>query len=248
MVENRGSRLRHRDTIADVEPLDNPVWHALTGPQAQFSEGDSRALRFRPDVAAFSALADEVGADAWDALATLVGPGGAAVIFRPSAVTVPAGWTVPIRMDTLQMIATEPFGEPDPSFTELGAADVADMLALVERTRPGPFSDRTVELGTYLGYRSEPGGRLVAMTGERVRPAGYTEISAVCTDAEVRKHGLATRLMRAVAAGIEARGETPILHVLAENDGAIRVYEALGFEVRASFQTLIVQPPVRPQP
>ncbi len=107
------------------------------------------------------------------------------------------------------------------------------MLALVERTRPGPFSRRTVELGTYLGHRSEPDGRLVAMAGERVHPAGYTEMSAVCTDAEVRKLGLATRLIRAVAAGIEARGETPILHVLADNHSAIRVYEALGFEVRS---------------
>jgi ribosomal protein S18 acetylase RimI-like enzyme len=31
--------------------------------------------------------------------------------------------------------------------------------------------------------------------------------------------------------------------VLAENHSAIRVYEALGFEVRASFETLIVQAP-----
>ena len=81
------------------------------------------------------------------------------------------------------------------------------------------------------------------MTGERVHPPGYTELSAVCTDAEARKRGLATRLVRAVAAGIEARGETPILHVLAENHAAIRVYEALGFATRAAFETLIVQAP-----
>jgi predicted GNAT family acetyltransferase len=81
------------------------------------------------------------------------------------------------------------------------------------------------------------------MAGERVHPAGYTEISAVCTDAEARKQGLATRLMRAIAAGIEARGETPMLHVLADNHSAIRVYEALGFDIRAAFETLIVQAP-----
>ena len=226
-----------------MEPLDNPVWHALTGPQAQFSEGSSLALRYQPDVATFSALPDEVGPDAWAALAALVGPAGAAVIFRPTPLTLPTEWTVPIRMETLQMVATERIGEPDPSFLRLGASDVADMLALVERTRPGPFAQRTVELGTYLGQRSESGDRLVAMAGERVHPTGYTELSAVCTDAEVRKLGLATRLMRAVAAGIEARGETPMLHVLADNHSAIRVYEALGFEVRAAFETLIVQAP-----
>jgi ribosomal protein S18 acetylase RimI-like enzyme len=234
--------LRHRDTIADVEPLDNPVWHALTGPQARFSEGSSLALRYQPDVATFSALPDEAGADAWQALAALVGPGGAAVIFRPAPLPPPADWEVPIRMDTLQMVATEKIGEPDSGFTRLGAADIAEMLALVARTRPGPFAQRTVELGTYLGRRSESGA-LVAMAGERVHPAGYTEISAVCTDAEARKQGLATRLMRAIAAGIEARGETPMLHVLADNHSAIRVYEALGFDIRAAFETLIVQAP-----
>ena len=61
----------------------------------------------------------------------------------------------------------------------------------------------------------------------------------MCTDADARKRGLATRLVRAVAAGIEARGETPILHVLAENHTAIRVYEALGFTTRVAFETLI---------
>jgi ribosomal protein S18 acetylase RimI-like enzyme len=226
-----------------MEALDNPVWHALTGRQAEFSEGSSLARRYQTDVAAFAALPDEVGRDAWDALAQLVGPGGAAVLFRPAPVALPGDWQVPIRMNTLQMVATEAIGEPDDTFATLGPPDVAEMLALVERTRPGPFMRRTVELGTYLGRRAESGDRLVAMTGERLHPPGHTELSAVCTDAEARKLGLATRLMRAVAAGIEERGETPVLHVLAGNDAAIRVYERLGFATRAAFETLMVQAP-----
>ena len=155
MVGNRRNGLRHRDTIADVEPLDNPVWHALTGPQARFSEGSSLALRYQPDVAAFSALPDEAGADAWNALAALVGPGRAAVIFRPSPLAIPADWVVPIRMDTLQMVATEKFGEPDPTFARLGVGDVAEMLALVERTRPGPSrSGRSSSARTWACVRN----------------------------------------------------------------------------------------------
>ena len=50
------------------------------------------------------------------------------------------------------------------------------------------------------------------MAGERLRPPGWTEISAVCTDPAWRGHGLASRLTRAVAACIVARGETPFLH------------------------------------
>jgi ribosomal protein S18 acetylase RimI-like enzyme len=226
-----------------MELLDNPVWHALTGPQAEFSEGSSLALRYQSDVAVFAALPDEVRPDAWAALAELVGPGGSAVLFRPAAVEIPADWEIAVSMQSLQMIATEPIGEPDSSFVALGTPDAAEMLALVERTRPGPFAQRTVALGTYLGVRTEDGGRLIAMSGERLHPTGYTEISAVCTDAEARKRGLATRLVRAIAAGIEARDEIPILHVLAENHSAIRVYEALGFEIRVAFETLVMQAP-----
>jgi predicted GNAT family acetyltransferase len=70
------------------------------------------------------------------------------------------------------------------------------------------------------------------MAGERLRPPGYTEISAVCTDDAWRGHGFASRLSRAVAASIMARGETPFLHAVATNTSAIRLYESLGFTLR----------------
>lgn len=85
-------------------------------------------------------------------------------------------------------------------------------------------------MGVYLGIRRD--GRLVAMAGERLHPPGWTEISAVCTDPAFRRRGLATRLVRAVAAGIRARGETPFLHAAADNTEAIRLYESLGFRLR----------------
>jgi ribosomal protein S18 acetylase RimI-like enzyme len=226
-----------------MDALDNPAWHALTGPHAAFSEGSSLALRYQTDVCPFAALPDEAGPDAWDALHTLVGPGNIAMLFRPAAVEIPAGWELAYSLTGLQMVATEPIGEPDGEFVRLGADDVDEMLALVERTRPGPFLRRTVELGTYLGLRADGAERIVAMAGERMHPSGYTEVSAVCTDADARKRGLATRLIRSIAAGIEARGETPILHVVAQNDTAIRVYEALGFTTRIAFEARLVRAP-----
>jgi predicted GNAT family acetyltransferase len=62
-----------------------------------------------------------------------------------------------------------------------------------------------------------------------MRPPGFAEISAVCTDEAWRGHGFAARLTRAVAAGITARGETPFLHAADDNANAIRLYKALGF-------------------
>jgi ribosomal protein S18 acetylase RimI-like enzyme len=226
-----------------MDALDNPVWHALTGPHAAFSEGSSLALRYQTDVCPFAALPDDVGPHAWDALRTLVGPGDVALLFRPAEVDLPTGWEVAYALSGLQMVATERIGEPDDEFVRLGAGDVGEMTALVERTRPGPFLPRTVELGTYLGVRADGEPRLVAMAGERMHPEGYTEVSAVCTDADARKRGLATRLIRAIAAGVEARGETPMLHVVAQNDTAIRVYEALGFTTRIAFEARLVRAP-----
>ncbi len=108
------------------------------------------------------------------------------------------------------------------------------MLSLAERTKPGPFLPRTIELGTYLGIRRD--GELVAMAGERLRPPGWTEVSAVCTDPAWRGHGFASRLTRAVAAGIIARGDTPFLHAIADQRHGDRPLQGLGFTHRRDIQ------------
>jgi ribosomal protein S18 acetylase RimI-like enzyme len=232
-----------RDTIADVEPLDNPVWHALTGQHARFADGDGRARRYQHDVSPFAALPDDPDPEAWAALANLVGGEDSVVLFRRALTTPPTDWEVLFRVPTLQMVATEVIGETDDALVRLRAEDVPEMLALVARTKPGPFFERTHELGTYIGLRDRVG--LVAMAGERMRGPRFAEISAVCTDDRARRQGLAKRLVRAVAAIVERRGDTPILHVVADNESAIRVYRTLGFETRALFDVLVLRPPAR---
>jgi ribosomal protein S18 acetylase RimI-like enzyme len=154
---------------------------------------------------------------------------------------VPDGWEVIFTLDGVQMVDDGIPAAPDPEAVVLGPADVPEMLALVERTRPGPFRPRTIAMGTYLGVRR--GGRLIAMAGERLHPPGWTEISAVCTDAEHRGEGLATRLVLAVAAGIRERGDTPFLHASAANVNAIRLYTALGFRLRRTLRFGAVRTP-----
>ena len=92
------------------------------------------------------------------------------------------------RLTLRQMVRTSPGRQMAAQHAiPLGAADVADMLALVEITKPGPFRGRTHEMGRYLGIRVD--GQLVAMAGERLRPIGYTEVSAVCTHPDYRGTG-----------------------------------------------------------
>ncbi len=215
--------------VSAVFVLDNPVWAALNGTHARFAEWNGLVVRYATDVAPFLALPPESDDPrVWADVAALAGPG--AVVAVPGAISPPPSWELIDRIPGVQLVGDGVATAQDDEAVRLTDADVSEMLALVERTRPGPFLPRTIELGTYLGIRRA--GALVAMAGERLHPPGWTEISAVCTDAAYRGQGLATRLVRAVAAGIRERGETPFLHAAAANTGAIRLYESMGFRLR----------------
>jgi ribosomal protein S18 acetylase RimI-like enzyme len=226
--------------MVDPHPLDNPARAALLGPQAHLAERCGAALRYPADISPFAALPDEPGQAAWDDLAELAGP-GTVVSTAGVAAEPPPGWDVLMRIDGVQFVADQVAAAHDAEASPLGPADVPEMLDLVAATRPGPFRPRTIELGGYLGIRR--GGALVAMAGERLRPPGWSEVSAVCTSAEFRGQGLATRLTLAVAAAIRDRGETPFLHTAEQNLGAIRLYEALGFRLRRRAMFVVVRVP-----
>ena len=226
--------------MAASHPLDNPARAALLGPQAHLAERRGAALRYRANVSPFVALPDEPAPGIWDDMAKLAGPGGI-VATAGMAAEPPPGWEVRMRIEGVQLVAGDVAAAPDTEATPLGPADVPEMLELAARTRPGPFLPRTIEFGGYLGIRR--GGSLVAMAGERIRPPGWTEISAVCTDAEYRGQGLATRLTLAVAAAILERGDTPFLHASADNVSAIRLYAALGFRFRREAQFVVIRAP-----
>ncbi|MFD0126553.1 GNAT family N-acetyltransferase [Streptomyces virginiae] len=233
-------------TSPNPHVLDNPAWAALSGAHTAFAEYPAgggalaaRAARYSRDVSPFAALADPEDPRSWADLRALVGDGEVASL--AGVLTPPAGWETVGRIQGVQLVDTSLRAEPAPEAVRLGADDVPEVLELIRLTEPGPFLPRTVELGTYLGIRRR--GRLVAMAGERLRPPGWTEISAVCTHPDHRGQGLATRLVRAVAAGIRERGEVPFLHTSASNTRAIRLYESIGFTLRRRPFFLAVRAP-----
>ncbi|MEU9216114.1 GNAT family N-acetyltransferase [Streptomyces sp. NPDC048376] len=215
--------------------LDDPVGQSLGGWHAHLARRLGGSATYLPGVATFSSVSPGPGAKDWADLAELLGPGAFADMFSCPALP-PSDWEPVFSLEGRQMIwpgdgLPEPPGSgADARVVELDADSVPEMLDLVARTEPGPFWPRTRELGTYLGLRVD--GTLVAMAGERLRPPGWTEISAVCTAPEARGQGHAARLVGALAARILDRGERPFLHVAETNAGAIALYERLGFKTR----------------
>jgi ribosomal protein S18 acetylase RimI-like enzyme len=219
----------------DIHPLDNPVWSSMAEAHAHLADlagadgvDGGRAGQYQRQVCPFGAVADPGDPSSWSALADLLEGRAVVLIINPDQ--LPAGWEATSAIPGVQMDGSGVEPAADGELITLVPSDVPEMLALVERTRPGPFLPRTIEMGTYVGLRR--GGSLIAMAGERLNPAGWTEISAVCTDAACRGEGIGTRLVRAVSAGIRNRDERPFLHAAATNVGAIRLYRALGFDVR----------------
>ncbi len=220
--------------------LDNVAWAALSGPQDSWAEISGNARRFPVDISPFCAIVDLKDPQCWADLATLVGPGGNAVL-TGREMNVPPKWEELGGGFGKQMTGEQVFGKKDEDAVALGSNDVPEMLDLVARTEPGPFLPRTVELGGYLGFRVN--GALVAMAGRRMHPSGWVEISAVCTDPAHRGMGLGGRLVMAVAAGIRAEGEVPFLHVSETNESAIRLYEKLGFTLRSRGMFKVLKAP-----
>ena len=79
------------------------------------------------------------------------------------------------------------------------------------------------------------------MAGQRLHLPKFVEVSAVCTHPDARGRGYARLLIGIVMEEIKQRGKTAFLHSFADNYGAIRVYESLGFTQRRTFELAVLK-------
>jgi predicted GNAT family acetyltransferase len=224
-------------------PLDRPVWSALTSErQAALAVGANGALRFAPGYGVFAASVDQ-SPESLKAMAALERPEGIIATVEAVAPPLPPGLVALKEATLAQMVLVEltPAKARDIIIEPLTEADAPAMQALAKLTEPGPFFDKTHQLGDFFGVKQD--GRLLAMAGERMKPDGFTEVSGVCAHPDARGRGYAGALMRTVIERILARGETAFLHSYAHNAGAIALYRALGFEVRCEMaMRMLVSP------
>jgi GNAT superfamily N-acetyltransferase len=223
--------------------LDNPMWSALTTDHAHLSLGGNQARRYPEEIGPLGGMPLQSDAG-YDALRSLAGPNGVVALFFRETPRPPAGWTL-LRGGTIhQMVALRPSLVQaaclhGAQLRPLIPADAPAMVELAQLTEPGPFRLRTIELGNFFGIFES--GRLLAMAGKRLHLPGYVEVSAVCTHPDARGRGYARLLMSLVIEEILQAGRIPFLHSFADNYGAIRLYQSLGFAVRQSFELAVIE-------
>lgn len=224
--------------MPDLDALDNPIWHALGTLHASLGHHHGLARRYRGEVSRLAAVSESSPAALSD-LRDLAAPGEVVGVVLNEPMEAGPGWTVMRARYIDQMVCGELRPAPPVEFDELRESDVPAMLALTQATEPGPFARETIRMGRYIGVKD--GDRLAAMSGQRMKLPGFTEISAVCTDPAYRGRGYAAGLMTPLIREVQGQGKTAFLHVKTENAGAIRVYERLGFSRRRQVWFMVLK-------
>ena len=222
-----------------ITELDNPAWSALTSRHAHLAIGDGPVRRYPAEVSPFAAIETP---NALPVLAERMAEGETAVLWSPDELQAPEGLELMVHFPILQMAAFDfrPADVTDDA-EPLTTANVDEMIELTTLMKPGPFASRTIEMGSYIGVFEKD--RLVAMAGERMKPADFTEISAICVHPDFQGRRHARRLTSILAKRILADSRVPFLNVLPENTTAIGLYESLGFTLRRRLHVHLLRKP-----
>lgn len=224
-----------------MEPiLDNPAWNALISGNKDLANGNEVAKYFPKEVSPFVGIR-EVSLNNFNILHGIIPFDSFFGFVAPHDIVISEPWKVIQYLKVLQMVYDETANPAtvQQEFTALNEQHVPQMLALTQLTNPGPFAEKTIDFGHYLGVFD--GDRLVAMAGQRMHPTPYAEISAVCTHPDYLGRGYASQLLLSQIHRIRATSEIPFLHVKSENERAIKVYENLGFLARKEMSFYIIR-------
>lgn len=220
----------------DLSLLDNPIWNALNTIHQEYSAGTAEIRRYQRDIIPFMGMK---GADI--SLLSHIEPYfklNEEIFIKGDFQSVPSNWTIINTLTCVQMVYLKTVSQTPGTegVIKLTVNDAEELSQLVNLVQPGFFKPGTSLLGDYYGIRSA--GKLVAVTGERFRLKGFTELSAVCTHPDHTGKGYAQTLLHTVCTKNTDQGNIPFLHVVDSNTRAIKIYEHLQFEKRMDFPLL----------
>lgn len=209
--------------------LDNPVLYSLSEVHQDKAIAFEGVKFYAPAYCAFGGVIDPlVTAKALSAYAQLSDDFyivGAPPVFDSSLRIVK-------ELVCLQMVLESPIDLiPQEDIIPLETKDQKQALyTLVNKVQPGYFKQETSTLGRYIGIYQDQ--QLVAVSGERMKMNGFTEISAIVTHPDYTGRGYAKQLIKSITQSVFDEGKIPYLHVVTSNFTAINLYENLGFRTR----------------
>ena len=208
--------------------LDNPVWHSLNETHKGFAIEFGNIKFYQPHTCPFGAFENEIeiaeGIDEYSKLCDIFFIVGKMPRFSKRIRLLN-------ELVCNQMIVDQKIELiPQDEIIKLEEKHAPELFDLVNLVQPGYFRPKTHLLGDYYGIYQE--GKLIAVTGERMKMNGYTEVSAVVTHPEYTGRGYAKQLIAHTVNKIFSEGKLPFLHVAETNVGAIALYGKLGFRTR----------------
>jgi GNAT superfamily N-acetyltransferase len=212
----------------DEKKLDNPIWNSLSETHKSFGIDYGSIKFYHPDYCPFGGFTEiENTANPIAEYAELASH----FYIIGQQPNVPANLNLKDELICLQMIIYDKINHIiKDEIVKLDENHLDALLELVKIVYPEYFKKKTAELGNYYGIFKN--NQLVAMTGERMKMDGFTEVSAVITHPDHVGKGYAKQLVTHTVNTILDQNNTPFLHVAESNVGAIRLYEKLGFQTR----------------
>ena len=214
--------------------LDNIIWNAITTGNRNIAMVDGEVGCYQQDIAPFVGAKELTEANLVKLHDFIPAGRRVAISYFERIALDESRWETVQHLECCQMVYEKPVAafttNASSLIVPLTHEHVPQMLELTALTKPGPFFSKTILFGNYFGIFVD--GRLAAMTGQRMHPIPYMEVSAVCTHPDFRGHGYAKALMLQVMKIILDNSFIPFLHVLTSNTTAIQLYELIGFRTR----------------
>jgi len=214
--------------------LDNMIWNAITTGNNDIAIINGDVGCYLPDIAPFAGMKIFNDINLKKLYEFIPANRSVAISSLLKMYHDESRWKLIQPLDITQMVYEHSVNtfttKNSPLIIHLSDEHVPQMSELTALTRPGPFLQQTIRFKNYFGIFIED--RLAAMTGQRMHPLPYMEVSAVCTHPDFRGLGYAKALMLHVMKIILDNSFTPFLHVLSNNINAIELYKTIGFRTR----------------
>lgn len=210
------------------EKLDNPVWYSLSETHAPFTIDFNFTKFYNPDYCPFGAFETAKGTAPHLMEYAKLTDNFYMVGDRPE---LSKPLKIHKEISCFQMVITERIHiEAHDEILKIAKEHTDIVYELVQLVQPGYFKRKTPLLGNYYGIFKD--NQLIALTGERMKMNGFTEVSAVVTHPDHTRKGYAKQLVAHTVNAIFEQGNIPFLHVADTNTRAIKIYEKLGFKIR----------------